>query len=210
MSRIDRVRRGAAIGVFASLLGAWFAVGLAAAQGGFAIRDVPVEATGESPLAARDAALHAGYRAAWRKLLEAEAPDQAARLGDLPQAELERLVEGFEVAGEHLTTSRYTATMTVYFRPDPVRALLARSGAGPQQIDARAAFTSLNEWAEIRRRLSESPAVSRVQIRGLSSAEARLALTLTTGPERAASSLAAQGILLAQGPDGWRLSLGAP
>lgn len=173
------------------------------------VRDVPVEATGPNALAAREAAHREGFRAAWRRLLEAEAPEQVGRLAGLPDAELERLVESFEIAREHVTATRYSAAMTVSFRPGAVRALLARGGAGPAEIDARAVFGSLAEWTEIRRRLAASPAVSRVELRGLSAAEARLGLTLTTGAERAAASLAAAGLTLSQEAGGWRISLGA-
>lgn len=210
MATIDRLRRRAAIGVFAILLGASPALPPAHGQGGFVIRDVAVEASAETPIAARDAAHREGFRQAWQRLLEAEAPDQATRLGALPDAELARLIEGFEVADEHVTATRYSATMTVIFRPDPVRTLLARGGAGPALIEARASFASLAEWIEIRRRLAASPAVSRVELRGLSPSEARLALTLTAGAERAVASLAVSGLSLVQGPDGWRLTLGAP
>jgi hypothetical protein len=204
------VGRRAAIGVFATLLGTCLRAPGAHAQGGFVIRDVVVEASAETPIAAREAAHRQGFREAWRRLLEAEAPERAAQLGALPDAELAGLVEGFEVAGEHVTTSRYSARMTVIFRPDPVRALLARGGAGPARIAARAVFASLAEWTEIRRRLAASPAVSRVELRALSPSEARLDLTLTAGTERAATSLAAAGLSLVQGPDGWRIGLGVP
>lgn len=210
MATINRLRRRAAIGVLAVLLGAPAGLRPARGQGGFVIRDVAVEAAAETPIAARDAAHREGFRQAWRRLLEAEAPDQLPRLGNLPDAELARLVEGFEVEGEHVTTTRYSASMTVIFRPDPVRALLARGGAGPALIEARAVFATLAEWTEIRRRLAASPAVSRVELRGLSPTEARLGLTLTAGAERAVASLAAAGLTLAQASDGWRLSLGAP
>lgn len=205
MARIDRQRRGAAIGVFAALLGV-VPFGRPLAQGGFVIRDIPVEATGPGPMAAREIAHREGFRLAWRRLLEAEAPDQLARLADLPDSELDRLVEGFEIEREHVTTTRYSAAMTVIFRPDPVRALLARGGAGPAQIEAVAVFASLADWTEIRRRLAASPAVSRVELRSLSANAARLGLTLTAGPERAVASLAAVGLVLAREHEGWRLS----
>jgi hypothetical protein len=157
-------------------------------------------------MAAREIAHREGFRLAWRRLLEAEAPEQLARLADLPDSELDRLVEGFEIDREHVTATRYSAAMTVIFRPDPVRALLARGGTGPAQIEAVAVFASLADWTEIRRRLAASPAVSRVELRGLSANAARLGLTLTAGPERAVASLAAVGLVLAREPEGWRLS----
>ncbi len=206
MARIDRLRRGAAIGLFAALLGVLLRGRPAAAQGGFVIRDIPVEASGPSPMAAREIAHREGFRLAWRRLLEAEAPDQVARLADLPDSELDRLVESFEIDREHVTTTRYSAAMTVIFRPVQVRALLARGGAGPAQIEAVAVFASLADWIEIRRRLAASPAVSAVELRGLSANAARLGLTLTAGPERAVASLAAAGLVLAREPEGWRLS----
>lgn len=206
MARIDRLRRGAAIGVFTALLGVPPLGRPAAAQGGFVIRDIPVEATGPSPMAAREIAHREGFRLAWRRLLEAEAPDQVPRLADLPDSELDRLVESFEIDREHVTTTRYSAAMTVIFRPEPVRGLLARGGAGPAEIEAVAVFASLADWTEIRRRLAASPAVARVEVRGLSANAARLGLTLTAGPERAVASLAAAGLALAREPEGWRLS----
>jgi hypothetical protein len=206
VARIDRLRRGAAIGVFAALLGVALLGRRAAAQGGFVIRDIPVEASGPSPMAAREIAHREGFRLAWRRLLEAEAPDQTARLADLPDSELDRLVESFEIDREHVTTTRYSAAMTVIFRPEPVRALLARGSGGPAEIEAVAVFASLAEWIEIRRRLAASPAVARVELRGLSANAARLGLTLTAGPERAVASLAASGLVLAREPEGWRLS----
>jgi hypothetical protein len=209
VARVDRLRRAAAIGVLAALLGAPVVRLPASAQGGFVVRDIPVEATGPSAIAAREAAHREGFRLAWRRLLEAEAPEQVARLAGLPDAELDRLIEGFEIDGERVTATRYSAAMTVIFRPDPVRALLARGGAGPAMIEALAVFASLAEWTEIRRRLAGSPAVSRVELRGLSVREARLGLTLTAGTERAAASLAASGLTLSQGAGGWRMSLGA-
>ncbi|WP_439580349.1 hypothetical protein [Elioraea sp.] len=181
----------------------------ALARGGFVIRDVRVEASADTPIAARETAHREGFRLAWQRLLEAEAPDQVGRLATLPDAELDRLINGFEIEREHVTTSRYSAVMTVFFRPEPVRALLARGAVGPVQIEARAVFTSLAEWTEIRRRLAASPAVSQVELRGLSATVARLGLTLTAGPEQAVVSLAAAGLVLGQGPDGWRLSRGA-
>jgi hypothetical protein len=205
VARIDRLRRGAAIGVLAALVGVP-PPGSPAAQGSFVIRDIPVAATGPGPLAARESAHREGFRLAWRRLLEAEAPDQQVRLGGLPDSELDRLIESFEIDREHVTATRYSATMTVIFRPAAVRALLARGGAAPAEIEVVVAFASLADWTEIRRRLAASPAVARVEVRSLSATAARLGLALTAAPERAAASLAAAGLALAREPEGWRLS----
>lgn len=210
MATVDRQRRHAAIGIGAVLLGMLPLGPPPRGQSGFAVREVAVEASGPTALAAREAAHREGFRTAWRRLLEAEAPDQAGRLAGLPDAELELLIDSFEIEREHVTATRYSATMTVVFRPEAVRGLLARGGTGRVRIEARTTFASLAEWAEIRRRLAASPAVAGVEVLRLSAAEARLAVTLTGGAERAAAQLAAGGLALGRGSDGeWRIALAA-
>lgn len=187
----------------------WLAVP-APAQEGFRVTGVAVEATAADALAARTAAQSAGVREAWRRLVAAQAPAEAARLATLPDADLARLVESFEVADEQITARRYSATMTVLFRPAEVRALFARGLGAGSTVEARARFASLAEWTEIRRRLAASPAVSQVDLRSLSGSEARLTLTLAGSPERAAQALSAAGLALTKGAEGWTLALVAP
>lgn len=202
--------RGRGVSSRASTLGALVALALwygaaQAGEWGFRVGGIAVDETAADALAARAAAQASGRRAAWERFLTREAPEAAARLRRLPESELDRLIEGFEVAEEEITARRYRATLTVLFRPEAVRALLARELGAGETIEVRARFASPAEWAELRRRLSAIPVVSRVELRGLGAGEARLALTLFGGAARAEPALAAAGLVLAT--DGERRSL---
>lgn len=169
-----------------------------AGEWGFRVGGIAVDETAADAVAARAAAQASGRRAAWEHFLAREVPEAAARLRRLPEPELDRLVEGFEVAEEEITNRRYRATLTVLFRPEAVRALLARELGQGETIEVRARFASPAEWAELRRRLSAVPVVARVDLRGLGAGEARLALSLFGDAGRAATALAAAGLALAQ------------
>lgn len=95
----------------------------------FTMRAVKVDATGESATQARDLAIAQGRPAAWRALFrrltrEREWPRQPP-VGD---AELLRMIRGFQVANEKRSTTRYLAEITYVFRADDVRNLLQRWG----------------------------------------------------------------------------------
>jgi hypothetical protein len=181
----------------------------AAQQSGFVVRNVTAEATAETATAARDRAIASGLRSAWVTLLAREAPSDQARLGAISAEEIERLVESYEVGDERVGPTRYAATLTVAFRPEPVRALLAaRPSAGlAGRIEVTAPLTGVNDWVEIRRRLAGAPAVGAVEILSLSRREARLALTVSGGEQAAAGALAAVGLRLGDGPSGRTLGL---
>jgi hypothetical protein len=183
--------------------------GAAAQESGFIVRGVAAEATAETATAARERAIAGGLRSAWATLLAREAPGDQARLGAISAEELERLVESYEVGDERVGATRYAATLTVLFRPAPVRALLAaRPSAGPAgRIEVTAPLAGVNDWVEIRRRLAGAPAVGGVEILSLSRREARLALTIPGGEQAAASALAAAGLRLGEGPGGRTLGL---
>lgn len=109
----------------ALLLLAWPAL---AAPALFEIREVAVEATAESPLAAREQALAQARQIAFARLLE--------RLTLLAPAEIEPLVPGdevlvdlvrdFEVAREKSSATRWLGTLTLRFDPERVRSWLGR------------------------------------------------------------------------------------
>lgn len=176
---------------------------------GFVVRGVAAEATAENATAARERAIAGGLRSAWATLVAREAPGDQARLAAISAGEIERLVESYEVGDERVGPTRYAATLTVLFRPEPVRALLAaRPSAGPAgRIEVTAPLSGVNDWVEIRRRLSGAPAVSGVEIIALSRREARLALTVSGGDQAAAAALAAAGLRLGDGPGGRTLGL---
>ena len=95
----------------------------------FTIADVRVDVTAASASAARDQALIEGERSALRLLIERLT--LAAGRSRLPQpnnAQLNDLVQGFEVANERRSGVRYIADYTFHFRPDSVRQLLSQAG----------------------------------------------------------------------------------
>jgi hypothetical protein len=90
---------------------------------------VPVDATAESPVAARAAALEAGQRDGLRQVLRRlTLPDDADRLPDAASLPVERYVQSFEIAQERLGPARYLATINVAYVPDQVRRLLRDAG----------------------------------------------------------------------------------
>jgi len=182
---------------------------VAAAQGsGFTVTGIAAEAAAETATAARERAIAGGLRSAWMALVAREAPGSEARLGAVSGDELERLVESYEVENERVGNTRYAATLTVNFRPDRVRSLLAtapaRTPAG--RVEVVAPLSGVSDWVEIRRRLSNAPAVAGYEILALSRREARLALALPGGAAGAAA-LEQAGLRLTDGPSGPTLTL---
>ncbi len=173
----------------------------AAQQSGFVVQGVLAEASAENATAARERAFASGLRAAWATLVSREAPADQARLSAISPEDLDRLVESFEVENERVGATRYAALLTVFFRPDAVRALLAsRPSAGPiARIEVVAPLSGVADWAEIRRRLAGAPAVRSVEVLALSRREARLALTLPDGLSGAAAALEPAGLRLRDG-----------
>lgn len=175
---------------------------------GFVVTGVAVESAAETATAARERAIAAGLRTAWTALLAREAPGDEARLAGVSADELQRLVESYEVEDEHLGATRYAATLTVFFRPERVRSLLAaRPSSGPiGTLEVSAPLRGIEDWVEIRRRLAGTPAIGGFRILSLSRQEARLSLSLPGG-QAAASILASAGLTLSDGPGGLVLGL---
>ncbi|WP_291297098.1 hypothetical protein [Elioraea sp.] len=212
--RVAEISRRSALG-FAGLMLAALAAPLAPlpawGQGGsgFVVRGIAAEAAAETATAARERAIAGGLRSAWAALLAREAPGEQARLGAISAEELERLVESYEVENERVGAQRYAATLTVAFRPEPVRRLLAaRPASGPSgRIEVTAPLNGLSDWVAIRQRLAGSPAIRGYEVLALSRREARLALTLPGGQAEAAAALASAGLALRDGPGGPTLGL---
>ncbi len=94
----------------------------------YTITGVPVDATAASGQAARDQAIAAGERRAVRLLLERLASRRDyPRLPQVAAADLVNLVDGFEVSNERSSGVHYAADLTVSFRPDAIRALMAQA-----------------------------------------------------------------------------------
>jgi hypothetical protein len=97
----------------------------------YSMSGIKVDATAANAQAAQDQALVEGQQRALRLLLERLTSDvDHARLPAPSPAEVEALVASFEVADEKRSIARYLATLTINFRADAVRDLLARAGIG--------------------------------------------------------------------------------
>jgi hypothetical protein len=91
---------------------------------------VAVDATGANAAEARERAFTQGRTLALRQLLDEVATDPASVDVDaLSPAELDGLVQSFQVEEELASAGRYTATLTYVFSPEAVRALLGQRGA---------------------------------------------------------------------------------
>lgn len=147
----------AALIVCATLSGA----ALAAADDVFIVARVPVQATGDSATAAKDAAQNAGRRRAmdlllrrlttegdWRYLPALAAGQPADGVADgtgktpveISPAGLVALESGFEVYDEKSSSTTYRAYITYRFKPDAVRRLLKQSRIPYSEAQTRVAL----------------------------------------------------------------------
>jgi hypothetical protein len=95
----------------------------------FTIAPVPVDATAANATAARELATAEGEQRAFRLLMDRlTQPADRARVPKVTLAQLNDLVQGFEVANERRSGVRYLADYTVHFRPDAVRQFLREAG----------------------------------------------------------------------------------
>ncbi|HWK44383.1 MAG TPA: DUF2066 domain-containing protein [Stellaceae bacterium] len=91
----------------------------------FVVADVPVDATGQTPATARDAAQLDGERRAFRQLLERlTAKSDWGRLPAANDAQLGQVVQDFEVVSERALATRYVGRYTFRFNPRETRRLL--------------------------------------------------------------------------------------
>jgi hypothetical protein len=95
----------------------------------FTVSPVPVDATAANASAARDLAIAGGEQQAFRMLMDRlTQPNDRARVPKVTLAQLNDLVQGFEVANERRSGVRYLADYTFHFRPEAVRQFLRRAG----------------------------------------------------------------------------------
>lgn len=136
--------------------------------------DMPIS----SPQAGRDEALAAAQHQAWTRLQEqmlVTNPD--IKLPAVSDAQLNKLMQSFQVAGEKISAKRYIGSYTVQFRPHAIQALvggsalpasvsnsgsIASSGA---VIAVRYQFRSLPEWIETERRLKSINSIQQRELK---------------------------------------------
>lgn len=147
----------------AALMAILAQTGLARAAGEdvFIVARVPVQATGDSATAAKDAAQASGRRRAmdlllrrltteadWKYLPGLASGKPATAEGDgsgksaiaISPANLEALESGFEVYGEKASSASYRAYITYRFKPDAVRRLLKQSKIPYSEAQTRVAL----------------------------------------------------------------------
>ena len=102
-----------------------FAAGPAFAESVFTVENVAIDAEAASAADARARALADGQRAALEILLRRLTVTGAREAPPMPDGEaLAAMVEGFSIAGERVSPTRYRAALTVDFDPRAVRRLL--------------------------------------------------------------------------------------
>ncbi|MCR9072933.1 MAG: DUF2066 domain-containing protein [Alphaproteobacteria bacterium] len=119
--------------LFASLvlIAASIGGGSAFAQEIYTVRGVVVDATAESPSAAREQAIAEGRRQALGRLVARLVPSAVVPSVALPtDDELANLSLGFEVEEERTSAVRYVGRMTFAFDPAGVRRFLTARGVG--------------------------------------------------------------------------------
>jgi hypothetical protein len=91
----------------------------------YTVAGVEVDVTAASAAEARDQAFAEGQRLALERLVEQLAgPGSGINVAGLPPAQIDRMVQGFQVQEERTSPGRYRATLTYVFRPDAVRDLV--------------------------------------------------------------------------------------
>jgi hypothetical protein len=117
--------------VFAAVVLVWTQLAPAAAQPAdlWTVSNIPVDAAGASPSAAKDTALTQGRQKAWTEVFRRLTPSAAwANQPKITDQELEPMVKSFDIANEKHSSTRYLATVTYVFNPSAVRTALRKSG----------------------------------------------------------------------------------
>jgi hypothetical protein len=95
----------------------------------FTVRDVQVDVTADNVNVARQQAFVKGQRDAFDRLMQRfTTPDEAARLPQVTDGQIDDLVLDVGVDQEKRSTVRYIATLSVRFKPDGIRQLLHDAG----------------------------------------------------------------------------------
>ncbi|MFO0998379.1 MAG: DUF2066 domain-containing protein [Alphaproteobacteria bacterium] len=91
----------------------------------YTVSGIAVEKTAATAAAARSEAIAEGQRQAFQRLIRRLVAGGGAERVPTPAASrLSELVQDFEVADEKVSSSRYSAKVTVRFKPEPIRAML--------------------------------------------------------------------------------------
>jgi hypothetical protein len=195
-------------------------------MGALTQRGVPAEATAENGVIAQERAFAAGRRTAWDRIQGMV--NTTRRPSD---AELDRMVRSIVIEQETTGPQRYSGRLTIQFDADAVqsfaeggevRAATLPSGTAQEapisitpvtpvlaSLEATARYASLNEWLEIRRRLTAAGA--KLDVMAISTDRAHLNLGLRIPIGLAPETFGQHGLQLTRGTgaqnDQWRLGL---
>ena len=90
---------------------------------------MPVDATAESGVAAREQAIAAGQREGLTRLMQRlTSPTAHGRLPDVSTVPIERYVNSFEIAQEKVGPNRYLGTLNINYVAAEVQSLLDSAG----------------------------------------------------------------------------------
>ncbi len=98
----------------------------------FAVSGVKVDITAANANSARDSAIREAQSRAWTELYKRLVPTGGAA-PKLPETELAKLVQGFEIDEEKVSATQYIGSITVRFRPNAVRDVIGGSVTGNSQ-----------------------------------------------------------------------------
>jgi len=104
----------------------------------YTVSGIHVDASAASSSVAQLAALAQGRPKAWAILYKRLTRGQdSARLPQLDDAQLQRIIRTFNVSGEKRSTTRYVANVSYSFNPDAVQHILQSSGIAFAQAQAK-------------------------------------------------------------------------
>ncbi|WP_225765987.1 hypothetical protein [Inquilinus sp. Marseille-Q2685] len=106
---------------------------IAGSASGYSVDSVAVEATAANATEARTKAFAQGPRKALQQLLQQIGADPN-RVSGMSDADVERLVQSFQVKSEQASPGHYAANLAYTFRSAGVQQLLAGGGAAPPAI----------------------------------------------------------------------------
>ncbi|TSD84482.1 hypothetical protein FFK22_032310 [Mycobacterium sp. KBS0706] len=103
---------------------------IAGSASGYSVDNVAVEATAGNATEARAKAFAQGPRKGLQQLLQQIGADPA-RVSGMSDADVERLVQSFQVKSEQASPGHYSANLAYTFRSSGVQQLLAGGGTAP-------------------------------------------------------------------------------
>lgn len=94
----------------------------------FLVEGVPVSATAENAVAAKEVALNEAGNKAFKQLMQKIVLSSDAGNIEADPAEIVRLIQGFSVAHEKTTATKYMADVSVQFKPKEVQEFMKAKG----------------------------------------------------------------------------------